>query len=204
MKTALSTLVLLITFSFSHAQDGGDVEFGFSGGLNLTNVSTISDQTAAKSHLGFNGGFYADYFFSERWSLRGRAYYNQNGWDDGFYVDKGGTLYVVNYSLHYVTISATPNWHFGGKRKNFYLNLGPYLGVLVGANAGSTQVKDNFNATDIGLESSLGVQFPLTQKGSSKLFVELAGQAGFTDIFKDNEGDAVRNRKNSLNIGITF
>lgn len=203
MKTILVTLVLFTIHTFSYSQDSGDIELGFFGGLNLTNVSTIEDQQAAKSHLGLNGGLYGDYFFSESWSLRARAYYNQNGWDDGVYIT-GGNLYIVNYSLHYATLSLAPNWHFGGKKKNFYLNLGPYAGFLLGAVAGNTQVKEAFSKTDIGLESSLGVQFPLSRKGTSKLFVELVGQAGFTDIFEENEGDAVRNRRNSLNVGITF
>lgn len=196
-------IILFFILSASNAQDSGDIEFGLFGGLNLTNVSTIEDQQAAKTLVAFNGGFYGEYFFSESWGIKTRAYYNQNGWDDGIFIFNG-TAFITNYSLHYLTGSVAPNWHFGGKRKSFYLSLGPYLGFLVGANAEGTQIKEFFNKTDIGLVSSFGYQVPLSRKGKSKFFVELVGQAGFTDIFEENEGDAVRNRRTSLNIGITF
>lgn len=48
----------------------------------------------------------------------------------------------------------------------------------------------------------IGYKFELNDK--TKLFIEYDGQSGFTDIFKINNGDAVRNGRSSLNLGVLF
>jgi hypothetical protein len=95
------------------------------------------------------------------------------------------------------------NWHFGRER-NWYLNVGPYAGFLLSAKAkeGDIDVKEAFAGTDFGLAFGIGVKFPVGD--SSNLFIEYAGQSGFTDVFEENLGDAVRNGRSSLNLGITF
>jgi len=196
--------VVLFFNSICWSQDQGEFDFGIFGGISLSNVSTAEDQQAATTRLGFNAGVYGDYYFSESWSGKIAVSYNQNGWDDGLFIGQSGLRRIETFSLHYVTIAVSPNWHFGGKNKNWYLNLGPYVSVLAGANAGTTQIRDAFNSTDIGLTGGLGYKFSLARKSNTFLFVEFAGQSGLTDIFKENSGDAVRNGRSSLNVGVIF
>jgi opacity protein-like surface antigen len=170
--------------------------------VNLSNVSTIDNQDAASSRLGFNAGAYGDYFFSERWSLKLKLLYDQKGFADGFFFDSNGT-FTTDFVLGYLTTPVMANWHFG-KNRNWYLNFGPHAGFLLSAKTmeNDIDVKEAFNSTDFGLALGLGVKFAVSD--SSHLFIEYAGQSGFSDIFKDNEGDAVRNGRSSLNLGITF
>ncbi|MEM6686979.1 MAG: porin family protein, partial [Bacteroidota bacterium] len=158
MKKIYITLLFLLVSLATFSQNSGEIEFGFFGGVSISNVSTVDNQLQSKSRVGFNGGFFGDYFFSETWSLKGKVFYNQNGWEE----DISGSLSRfgsdITYTLHYISVALKPSWHFG-KSKNWYLNLGPYISFLAGANADTTQVKDSFNSTDVGLESDIGIKF---------------------------------------------
>jgi opacity protein-like surface antigen len=95
------------------------------------------------------------------------------------------------------------NWHFGSKR-NWYLNFGPYVGFLVDAEDSEFELdlKDAFNSIDFGLALGIGYKFEISDR--TKLYIEYDGQAGLSDIFEDNSGDAVRNNRSSLNLGVFF
>jgi opacity protein-like surface antigen len=95
------------------------------------------------------------------------------------------------------------NWHFGRKR-NWYLNFGPYAGFLLNAEetVGGVDVKEAFNTTDFGLALGIGVKIPVSDK--LKISIEYDGQAGLLDIFKDNNFGRIQNSRASLNVGLNF
>ena len=95
------------------------------------------------------------------------------------------------------------NWHFGSNL-NWYLNLGPYIGFLVGAEDSELglDLKDGFNSTDFGLAFGIGYKFEIDD--TIKLYFEYDGQSGLSDIFKVNTGDAIRNGRSSINVGVLF
>ena len=84
------------------------------------------------------------------------------------------------------------------------MNFGPYIGLLVSAEDSEfgIDLKDGFESTDFGLAYGIGHNFPLSD--NLKLFIEYEGQAGLTDIFADNQGEAVRNGRSAFNAGIVF
>ncbi len=199
-KLFLAILLALGFVSVTSAQQKGDVEFGVNAGFNYSTVTTSYFQ--ADTGFGFNFGVSADYYFSDRWSLKTKVIYDQKGWNNGFYEDETG-FYPADYNLNYVTVPVMANWHFGGKR-NWYLNFGPYAGFLMSAkeNSNDTDVKDAFNSTDFGIAYGIGVKVPVSDK--LKLFFEFEGQGGLTDIFKENEDAAVTNGRGSFNVGLNF
>ncbi len=147
---------------------------------------------------------FGDYFFSDRWSIKVKAGYDQKGWDNGYITNLNtGQSYATNYRLDYLTIPVMANWHFG-KKRNWYLNFGPYAGVLLSATetAFATDLKDVFNSTDLGFDFGIGVKIPVSSR--VKILLEADGQASFSDIVKNNSGDKIQNTRSSYNVGLVF
>jgi opacity protein-like surface antigen len=197
--TALSIFGILT----SNAQDSGEFELGIGLGLNLANVSTIDGQNNTSSLTSFNAGVSGEYYFSDRWGFKAKLIYDSKGWSDGFIIDENFNTITTDFKLNYVTLPVMANWHFGSNR-NWYLNFGPYVGFLVNAEDSELglDLKDGFKSTDFGFAFGIGYKFEIDD--NIKLFIEYDGQSGFSDIFEENAGDAIRNGRSSLNIGVLF
>ena len=204
MKNLFITAILALGFvSVSSAQDKGDMEFGVNIGYNSSSVQASRSYFQPDSGQGFNVGIAADYYFSDRWSIKGKLIYDQKGWDNGSFEDENGNYYPTDYNLNYLTIPIMANWHFGSKR-NWYLNFGPYAGFLVSAEetAGGVDVKEAFNSTDFGLALGIGVKIPVSDK--LKISLEYDGQSGISEIFKEDNNYRVTNIRGAFNVGINF
>lgn len=197
-----SLLVIVVLFStVINAQKKGTVEFGANLGYNSSTVST--DDDSADSGDGVNLGFSADYYFSDRWSIKSKLIYDQKGWNRGFIEDiNTGIQYKTNFNLNYLTIPVMANWHFGRKR-NWYLNFGPYVGFLLSAEETrfGTDTKKAFNTTDFGLDLGIGVKIPVSDK--LKIHIEYDAQSGLSEVFKESN-EAITNSRWSLNFGVNF
>jgi opacity protein-like surface antigen len=205
MKKIITTLLILSgIYSVSFAQSRSPLEFGANIGFNSANIAYANSNASSDYLGGFNAGVSLEYYFSNRWGIKGKLIYDQKGWGNGFltYYDGTQTTEIdgVNIHLNYITVPIMANWHFG-RTRNWYLNFGPYVGFLMNAKESSsnTDVKDGFNSTDFGLAAGIGVKFPVSNR--VKMFIEADGQSGITDIFKDNPGSAVQNQRSSINIG---
>jgi len=205
MKKIIITLFILQGIcSAVQAQSKNDVEFGANIGYNIAGVSQPGANYTSAYTSGFNLGASADYYFSERWSIKAKLTYDQKGYADG--IGFGGTgvnFDSFNFKLNYLTVPVMANWHFG-RTRNWYLNFGPYAGFLLSAQETSTNtdVKSAFNSTDFGLALGIGIKFPISD--NAKLFIEDDAQAGLVNIFKGNSGSSLQNSRSSLNIGVNF
>ena len=185
MKKTFTTIIILLgayTATFAQ-QKKGDVELGVNVGVNFSTV-TNSQATNTAYHTGFNAGVAADYYFSDRWSIKAKAIYDQKGWNNGFIISDqsgSGSVITTDFKLNYVSIPVMANWHFG-KTRNWYLNFGPYVGILTSASetASNTDLKNYLNSTDFGLALGIGVKIPVSEK--VKVVFEYDG-----DIFADIE-----------------
>lgn len=200
----LFTILLFTLCSFAaFSQQKGSFEFGFNVGYNIATVQSGS-LTNTEFRSGVNIGASGDYFFSDRWSLKAKLSYDQKGWNKGFItdLDKNQSA-VTNYHFDYLTIPVMANWHFG-KTRNWYLNFGPYAGVLLSAKetAFHKDLKDFSNGLDLGFAFGIGVKIPVADK--IKIVLEADGQGGLTDILKNNQGSSLRNSRTSLNAGVAF
>lgn len=95
------------------------------------------------------------------------------------------------------------NWHFG-KKRNWYLHFGPYVGFLMSASETrfNTDLKDGMQKTDFGLDVGIGVKLPVSKR--AKLILELDCQSGFLDIISQNQGQIILNSRSSINVGFVF
>ena len=207
MKKILLTLLIsfgIYTSTFAQqfwSESNKKLEFGVDVGYNTSYLNGNVALTTAYSS-GFNAGVFGEYYFSDSWGIKAKASYDQKGWANGTFTDASGNeTDGVTYHLNYITIPIMANWHFGGD-KNWYLNFGPYAGILMSANASipTPDLKSSFNSTDFGLSYGVGVKFPI---GDMKLFIEAGGQAGLDNIFKESDGTYL-NARGSLNIGVNF
>ena len=209
MKKIFTTLLMVMgIYTITQAQNKSTGnEFGIGIGYNAAYVTSSNQSTKATS--GFNIAIHNDFYFSDRWSLKAKAVYDQKGWGNGFLnvaTSSGNINYTsVDYKLNYITVPVMANWHFG-KTRNWYLNFGPYVGFLTGAHVrtvnGNIDVKSVFNSTDVGFDAGIGIKFPVSSK--SKLYIEYDGQSGFGDIFKNSGSGSVTSARASFNVGLTF
>lgn len=200
---------MFISTGVLKAQDGGNIEFGIGMGYNYSNVS--SGYESADYSSGFNFSATADFYFSSNWSIKARLMYDRKGWDNGFIeVDESTgrpsySSYVTDFNLDYVTVPVMASWHFGNT-DNWYMHFGPYVGFLVNAEETTfeTDVKDDFNSTDVGIAFGIGVKIPVSDY--IKLYIEYDAQGGFTEIFKEDDlySDTITNSRGALNIGINW
>jgi len=200
----LLTLLLVAGFGITaSAQEKNSLELGLHAGFNLATVST-SSQTNSDYRNGFNLTAVGDYFFSDRWSIKAKIGYDQKGWDNGYITNlDNGQSFITNYRINYLTVPVMANWHFG-KKRNWYLNFGPYFGILLNANETkfNTDLKNFIHNRDIGIDLGIGVKLPVANK--VKVLLELDGQSGLTDLFKQNQGYQVRTNRSSFNAGLLF
>jgi hypothetical protein len=202
MKKLFTTLFAVLgIYTLAHAQQSKGTEFGIGIGYSAASVSANSQNTKSKS--GFNVALSADNYFSDRWSLKVKAVYDQKGWAGGFLTTPTTTYSDVNYSLNYITVPVMANWHFGKTRK-WYLDFGPYAGFLLDAKVTKypESVKEAFNTVDGGLAFGIGVKLPISEK--TKFYIEYDGQGGMTNLFKNSQGSEIHSVRSSFNIGLNF
>ncbi|HTE02303.1 MAG TPA: porin family protein [Mucilaginibacter sp.] len=206
MKKIITTLLIFSgIYSVAFAQTKNTAEFGVNIGYNGAGVTYSGSSETSDYNSGFNLGISGEYYFSDRWSIKGKLSYDQKGWGNGFLAfDDGTEIDGINVHLNYLTIPVMANWHFG-REKNWYLNFGPYAGFLLSANesSNSVDIKNAFSTTDFGLALGIGVKIPVSNK--MNFIMEYDGQAGLTNIFKDSaDPSTVQNVRSSFNIGLTF
>lgn len=210
MKKYFIILVILIgKYTFSQAQSSqvGTIknpEFGINFGFNDAYVTQNQGDNKSGVVGGINFGLSAEYYFSDRWGIKAKVIYDQKGWGNGYLTTSdGSTLDNVNFQLNYITVPIMANWHFAPNR-NWYLNFGPYIGFLQSAKETTDNIdtKSAFNSTDFGLGFGIGVKIPLSN--SVKLFFELEGQSGVSNLNIDNSGSTLQSERSSINIGINF
>lgn len=203
MKKLLVAFMLLGAGFAAQSQEKGSIEFGITAGYNAATV-TSGTETNRDYRSGFNVTAFGDYFLSDRWSIKAKVAYDQKGWNNGFINNlDNGQSYATNYQLNYLTIPVMANWHFG-KKRNWYLNFGPYAGILLDAKetAFGMDLKGYMNTTDVGLGLGIGVKIPVANR--LKILIETEGQAGFTDVLKNNTDSEIKNSRSSINTGLVF
>lgn len=203
MKKLIIASLLSVTTFTAFSQQKGSFELGLNVGYNGATVSNGSN-TNSNYRNGVNFGISGDYFFSDRWSIKTKLSYDQKGWAKGYIENlSNGQSFTTDYNLDYLTIPVMANWHFG-KKRNWYLNFGPYVGFLLSAKETrfDTDLKTMFQSVDAGLDLGIGVKIPLSTQ--TKLFFELDGQAGVMDINKYYQDNKLLNSRSSINIGVVF
>ncbi len=176
--------------------------FGVKGGMNVSSLSNDAGLSDSKSKIGFNAGVFMNAPLSSEFSIQPEILYNDLGSKVTYNLPGENNNVESSLNLGYISVpvmfqyNATPE---------FYLEAGPQFGFLVNANnkyksgdkASTISLDtDDFNTFDFGL--GIGAGYWITPQFG----LNVRYNAGFTDVYKDNPGDAVKN--NNFQVGLAY
>ncbi|MEP5338264.1 MAG: porin family protein [Algibacter sp.] len=191
-----AVIALLGLTNLTAQSDSGDFTIAPQVGLNLSNY-TSSESLNNKIRTSFNAGVIAEYYFSDRWSFRSGFIYDSKGTKLG----EPGDGYIDK--LNYIALPIHANWHFGSNR-NWFLNFGPTLGVLISAKAdvpsGEIDIKDDVESFDAGLGLGIGYKFDIAN--DTQLYFHYQGYNGFISVIDADL--SLFNATSALNVGVIF
>lgn len=188
MKKFLTLLVALPLFL--NAQNKGDIELGIGGGISL--ATFYGGASDSYDFIGSSmGGVTAEYYIDNQWSIKSGLIYDS----------KGGKKESSNneITLDYLFVPLYANWHFGNNR-DWYLNFGPYLDVLLDAQDEGVDIDDDVESIDLGFGVGIGHKFEISDNAS--IFIEYQGAGGFLEVFEDERD--LFNVRSGVNAGIIF
>lgn len=190
-NSILITLILCSSLTFGQTNK---FEVGLEMGPSL--ISLRGNDFLDKNNdisFGFSSGFTFQYNFPKLISIRTNISFERKGLTtQGTATDEYGNQ-IGEITFHskfdYLTIPLLVRLTFG-KKINFFINAGPYIGYLIQQKnvieafgeypKTETDNTDNFKRTDFGITTGLGARFPI----KSKLFLslEIRNNLGLTNI----------------------
>jgi hypothetical protein len=205
MKKVL-VLTLAALFVFSTAVFAQDPVSGLSGkgiklGLNLANVTGDDAPDGTSMRLGFAGGGWITYSFSDLFAIQPELLYSMKGTK---YDDVSGDQ--VTFKADYIEIPVLFRVQLAGGgnfKPNFY--AGPAVSFLLSAKAGDVDVKDDLKSTDFGLIGGAGADFHMGA-GPGKVTFDVRYEVGLTSTDNVDDGyDAkINNSAISFLVGYGF
>ena len=185
-------------------------QFGIKGGMNVSSLSNDAGLEDSSSKIGFNAGVFLNAPLAANFSIQPEVLYNNLGSKVTLTdFDINNDNYTAEYARHLDYISVPVMFQYNAT-PSFYLEAGPQFSFLLDArdkykstkNGSTTDSdtrdlnKDAFNTFDFGL--GLGAGYWITPK----LGINARYNAGFTDIYKENNGDSVKN--NNFQVGLSY
>lgn len=170
-------------FLLTTALSAQEVSFGAKGGLNIADITSLSNSKARASiHL----GAFAKVQLTENWAVQPELVYS----GQGAKVDPSLPLLSdFTLALNYINLPVMLQYHLVPE---FHLEAGPQIGFLVAAKAredGNTiNLKDEYKGIDFGLGFGLGYTFDMG------LGINARYNFGLTNVL-DSDND---NQKNSV------
>lgn len=199
IKKFIILFILLISVSYGNAQSfPGDITISPQAGVSLSTYFT--SKPGFDPRISTTGGFIGEYYLSGTWSFRSGLIYDRMGARDNL---------KYTQMLDYLTVPINANWHFG-RFRNFYLNFGPSLSLLMvgraeNENGDVIDLTDDegakFKEYDLGMSVGIGYKFYIDRK--TQLYIDYQGFGSFMNIV-ENLPYELRNSRNALNVGIIF
>jgi len=216
------TILVLASVVFCIALQA-QFSYGPKVGLNLANLS--GDDVDNNSMLmSFNAGVFGNYGINDMFSVQAEVNYEGKGCKIET-TNASNETEDVNLAFGYITIPVLAKATFGDNIK-FYGNVGPYIGLLMGATFDgeseyemptgfnpvtgqityeTVKVKDSYKGTDFGVIIGAGAYFPMGDK--MKLMVDARYGLGLGSIAEEpDQGDAADVKTGTIGIsaGLVF
>lgn len=184
----------LCSSSFFYSQT-----LGAKGGLNISSLSNGFDFKDTQSKAGFYAGIFINIPIKSTLNFQPELLYNKLGAKVEY--EKGSSEYEKK--LDYISLPLMIQYNI---LTDLYLEAGPQLSFLINAKEKYTALngekvnakidKDFLNTFDFGLGIGAGYYF------TPKLAINARYTAGFTDLYKYNDGKSVKN--NAFQLGLTY
>jgi len=174
-----------------------ELSYGVNGGITFSKVSFSSFLSVPQVLLQqYSGGITVRYISQNHFGLQLELNYSQRGWKERF----DTTTHMNRYarSLTYLEIPLLTHIYFHlGKPVRMFFNLGPQIGLYLGAKELEREVNDPESDTsyydlqvqhkfDYGLKGGMGLEFR-TKAGS--FILEGRYYYGLSDIFNNTRAD---------------
>ena len=193
MKKVLILLTAISVAGFANAQ----FNIGLKGVINVSHINVEGKSSDAK--VGFAGGPYAEFSFSNMFGVTTELLYNEKGGREVM----GGTEIKTN--LNYLSI---PVLFYFEPIRNFKLGVGPELAFLLTAKAkadsmSKTDIKKYFESFDKAI--AFGGAYSFGRMGINARYV--AGLEQETTVsFDDMGGESIKQslRNNVIQIAVSF
>ncbi|UJF29208.1 PorT family protein [Kaistella sp. 97-N-M2] len=202
-KLVLGAAIAMSSLTFAQS-------FGVKGGMNVSSLSNDAGLDDSSSKIGFNAGVFLNAPIATNFSIQPEVLYNNLGSKVTLTdFDINNDNYTAEYARHLDYISVPVMFQYNAT-PSFYLEAGPQFSFLIDARDkykstknGSTTDSDtrdlntdSFNTFDFGV--GLGAGYWITPKFG----INARYNAGFTDIYKENNGDSVKN--NNFQVGLAY
>jgi hypothetical protein len=197
MFVLMMAAVLLFTAAPLFAEG---ILFGVKGGLNMTDV-TGDDAPEASMKMGFGGGIFFNYAFTELFAVQVEGLYMMKGATED--VTEEDLTFEASWNINYIEIPLLlkVNIPTEGKIKPAIF-AGPTFGFLMSAEVeveGETvDIKDELESMDIGILGGAEIGYKM-EKGM--LFLSASYEIGMMSIAK-TEGDEEEVDVKNSNIGV--
>ncbi len=183
MKTKLILILLTISFT-TVAQD--KFSYSFMGGLDFSMLRNDGwrFEDPFSTQTGLLIGFQGAYQIGNRSSVLGGLFYEKKGAKTNFGEIENpstGLYFGANGSikLDYLTIPVLYKYDIGEGSLAFYLNAGPFIGILIHSEYDSNLISE-FKTIDSGITAGAGFDFKMNDKHS--IFLEGRYNIGLVDI----------------------
>ena len=202
-KLVLLTVAMLFVFStvaFSQGMVTGLTGKGVKVGLDMANFTGNDAPDEASMKLGFTGGGFITYAFSDLFAIQPELLFVMKGTKS----DAGGVNYKTNLSYIEIPVLFKVLLAGGGNFKpNFY--AGPGISFLMSAKATADpeptgwveDIKDDIKSTDFGLIGGAGADL-LMGPGPGKITFDIRYNVGLSTL--DNDDDGVDEKWNNSTI----
>jgi hypothetical protein len=190
-KLILSTIFYLTILSFCLAQG---VSGGLRLGMNIANssISASGITLSPDSKIGLMAGGYVTIMASAKFGIQPELVYSQMG---SSLTISGQT---AKTSFNYLSVPIILKYKV---TKNFSLEAGPQLGILMSASGTSgsttTDIKDQTTGADFGAAFGLGLDFGKFNAGARYYL-------GFSNLVKDTQGTDVKQTNNAFQLFIGY
>jgi len=191
MKKICIFLVLLSITMSVFAQQGLSVGIRLipqaSGILNKQDFDA-GDELNFERTLGFSGGLALGYGFSDNFGLMANLLYSKQG--QKYINEEVDPSIKFRTDLGYFKIPLLLRMNTDPyKRAMFVCELGPEFGFLLNAesssDSGSTDIKDNMNGLDLGIDLHLGAGINFSERLEADLLLRL--NYGLSEIFAEEQ-----------------
>lgn len=198
---------------FSTDKTEQPVRFTIRGGVNFANigVSGGGESENLGSRTAFNAGVGVDIPIIESFYVQTGLFFTSKGYKRT--EDRGDTRFTAKGNPAYLEIPILASYRYNfNDATQLEVNVGPYLAFGIGGKDKleektetaviETEENDFFGDEvkkfDMGLQVGLGVTF------LKHVYLGVAYEFGFVNMFKDSDGESAKNRNFMINLGYKF
>ncbi len=214
------TAILAIFSSSAQAHYNSKFAIGGKAGISLSSVA-FTPSVKESMAMGQLYGVTFRYWEERHFGLIGELNFVQRGWKENFEEHP----FDYTRTLNYIELPIMTNIFFGGKKVNFFVNLGPQIGYLL-----SSSSKANFDVANIasipdfpslretgqlteeashridyGITAGVGVEYIIARR--HRITLEGRYYFGIGNIFPDERRDTFSASRNSsilITLGYSF